>query len=91
MELHLRIETIPVLRCQILGVQDRIGLPSLSIPIVSVLLEPACLGAEFLGDRVFAGFTVERVSVLFRTHVGGLGGAYPLFGLNRGGSTTQAG
>lgn len=81
-ELHLRVETVTVLRCQVLRVQNRVWFPTLSVPVVPVLLESTGLGRQLLGSRVLVGLSVERISVLFRTNVGRLGSANPLSRLN---------
>lgn len=81
-ELRLRVEAIAVLGGQVLGVQDGVGLPPLSIPVVAVLLEPARLRAGLLGDLVLMRLSIEGIPVALGTDIGRFGSTNPLSGLN---------
>jgi hypothetical protein len=88
---HLRIESVSVLACYVDGVQNRIWIPTFSIPVISVLLISAGLSIEFIGLNIFVGLSFSGVSILLGTQIGGFGGAYPFRWLHRKIVTTQPG
>jgi hypothetical protein len=61
MVLRLRIESIPILRCNVSWVQYWMRIPAFSVPISSVLLESASFGLNFASLGVFGSFAMSRI------------------------------
>lgn len=91
MKIHFRIKSVSVLTANVSWIQNRIGFPSFSIPIVSILLESARLCIEFRCLNVLICFSFGGISIFLRTYVSGFGGAYPFRWLYKKMLTTHEG
>ena len=91
MELHFWIKMISIFWCNILGFQYRMRIPSITIPISSILLESTSFSAYFGSLFIFVCRTEGRINVTIRTNVSCFGSAHPLFWLNQINLTIQAG
>lgn len=91
MELHLRIESVTVLRCQFLGVQHWVGLPTKTVPVITILLISTCLSVCPLRQTVLIRCSIKWISLLFRPQISRFPGTDPLIRLNKDLLTTQAG